>query len=334
VRLTRRTGAGNPVGADVVRGVGSSAISGAATALFGPDSIRGRILTAILNYEGSLYLVDSSLSPLPGFPVSAGGYSGPVLADVDGDGVRDIVLCGSQGIVAYNVGGTLLDNFPVSVPGNTLLRNPVIGDVDGDGKVEIVVPSVTGLVYAVTGKGTAVPGFPLLAGPAFTTQTLGGATASLLTSGGRIVLAVSSGDGSISAWVTGHYSGTPDPRLYPWPQYGRDSRHSGLDLRPLAIVSTETSFFPPDRTYNWPNPVYSGKTFFRFYVSQSSSVNIKIFDMAGDLVTTLSGQGTGGIDNEIPWDVSHVQSGIYFARVEAVSGGASGVKIVKVAVVK
>jgi hypothetical protein len=58
---------------------------------------------------------------------------------VDGDGVRDIVLCGTRGILAYNVGGTLLDNFPVSVPRNDLLRNPVVGDVDGDGKVEIIV---------------------------------------------------------------------------------------------------------------------------------------------------------------------------------------------------
>ena len=134
--------------------------------------------------------------------------------------------------------------------------------------------------------------------------------------------------------MTGHYSGSPDPKLYPWPQFGRDSRHSGLDLAPLTSISTVSSFFPPDRTYNWPNPVYSGQTFFRYFVKDNATVNIKIFDMAGDLVTTLTGQGTGGIDNEIPWDVSHVQSGIYFARIEASGGGTSGVKIVKVAVVK
>ncbi len=334
VRLTRRTGAGNSAAADVVRGVGTSAITGAAAGLFGPDSIRGRVLIAIVNDQGLLFLVDSSLSSVAGFPVSTGSVSAPVLADVDGDGVRDIVLCGSQGISAYNAGGTLLDNFPVSVPRNDLLQNPVVGDVDGDGNVEIVVPSYTGLVYAVTGKGSPVPGFPLLAGSTSPTVTFGGSAAAIMTSGGRIVLAVASGDGSISAWVTGHYTGSPIPKLYPWPQFGRDSRHSGLDLTPLAVVPTASAFFPPDRAYNWPNPVYSGKTFFRYFVSQNSSVNIKIFDMAGDLVTTLSGQGNGGLDNEISWDVSHVQSGIYFARIEATSGSSSGVKIVKVAVVK
>jgi hypothetical protein len=155
-----------------------------------------------------------------------------------------------------------------------------------------------------------------------------------MTVNGRIILAAASGDGSISAWITGHYSGSPDPRLYPWPQYGRDARHSGLDLTPLPFVAPTSAFFPPDRVYNWPNPVYSGKTFFRYFVRDNASVNVKVFDLAGDLVATLSGQGTGGIDNEIPWDVSHIQSGIYFARVEASSGGTSAVKIVKVAVVK
>ena len=334
VRLTRRTNAGNPAGSDIVRVVGTAAAFAPVTGLFGPDSVRGRILTAFVTLDGSLYLVDSSLTPVPGFPVSAEAVGQPVLADVDGDGVRDIVGCGGQGVYAYNLAGALLDNFPVIVPNGILLQSPLVGDVDGDGKVEIVVLSGKGLAYAFTGGGRPVSGFPLSVGPG---QPAGGGAAesgALLTTGGRIILAVASGDGSISAWITGHYAGSPDPRLYPWPQYGRDSRHGGLDITPLPYVSPASSFFPPERAYNWPNPVYDGKTFFRYFVKDNASVNIKIFDMAGDLVTTLTGQGAGGIDNEIPWDVSHIQSGIYFARIEASSGGSSGVKIVKVAVVK
>jgi hypothetical protein len=334
VRLTRRTNAGNALRPDVVRTVGTSSPFAAATGLFGPDAVRGRILTAILTNLGSLYLVDSTLTPLPGFPVSTGAAAGPVLADIDGDGIRDIVVCGGQGIYAYNVAGTLLDNFPFRVPQGNLLQSLLVGDVDGDGKVEIVAASGLGLVYAVTGKGSPAPGFPLSVGTGHPAGFGASESSALMTVGGRIVLAVASGDGSISAWVTGHYSGSPDPKLYPWPQYGRDSRHSGLDLTPLQVVPPASAFFPPDRVYNWPNPVYDGKTFFRYFVKDNATVNIKIFDMAGDLVTTLSGQGTGGIDNEIPWDASHVQSGIYFARIEASGGGTSGVKIVKVAVVK
>ena len=334
VRLTRRTSAGTPTRPDIVRALGTTTAFAPVTGLFGQDSVGGRILTAFLTLDGSLFLVDSSLSPVPGFPVSARAAGQPVLADVNGDGIRDIVVCGGQGISAYNISGALLDNFPVSVPGGVLLQSPVVGDVDGDGKVEIVVLSGNGLAYAFSGQGRPVSGFPLSVG---TGQPAGGGaaeSAAIMTAGGRIILAAASGDGSISAWITGRYSGPPDPKHYPWPQYGRDSRHSGLDLTPLQVAASPSAFFPPDRAYNWPNPVYDGKTYFRYFVNDNASVNIKIFDMAGDLVATLSGQGTGGIDNEIAWDASHVQSGIYFARIEASSGGTSGVKIVKVAVVK
>jgi len=339
VRLTVRGPDGKQLRQDVSRIFGDKGayFSPAVTGLFGPDTVRGRILTAFTTSAGGfLYLVDSTLTPVAGFPVPEAAYAGvtPILADLDGDGVRDILLAIGGKILAYNVSGVLLDNFPVQLPGAASVESLIAGDVDGDGRVEVVAVTGGGIAYAYNSQAKLAQGFPLALNGGSTNMPGPGESAALMTVGGRIILAVAGGDGSVSAWITGHYSGTPDPRLYPWPQYGRDSRHGGIDLTPLQGVSTASTFFPADRAYNWPNPVYNGRTFFRFFVSQTSSVNIKIFDMAGDLVTTLNGQGTGGIDNEIPWDVSHVQSGIYFARIEASSGASSAVKIVKVAVVK
>ena len=93
------------------------------------------------------------------------------------------------------------------------------------------------------------------------------------------------------------------------------------------VIPPGATFFPPDRAYNWPNPVYNGMTYFRYFVRDNSSVNIRIFDLAGDLVTTLNGQGTGGIDNEIAWDCSRIQSGVYFARLES-PGLAGGTRVI------
>ena len=335
VRITRRRPDGRTFVPDVVRRVTASGTYPAVTGLFGTDTLHARVLSALMTTDGLLYLLDSTLTPLPGFPVPIGAGGQPVIADVDGDGIRDIVVSSSKGLTAYNVSGAPLDNFPVVVPNALFLSTPLIGDVDGDGKVDIVTLNGDGLAYAFTGAGSLLPGFPLSIGAGHPSGLGVSESGAILTAGGNIILATVSGDGSVSAWVTGHYGSSPDPKLYPWPQAGRDSRHSSMDLTPLRpALPPSSAFFPPDRAYNWPNPVYSGTTYFRFFVRDNSSVSIRIFDMAGDLVTTLNGQGTGGIDNEIPWDVSRIQSGIYFARLEASSGASSAVKIIKVAVVK
>jgi hypothetical protein len=81
--------------------------------------------------------------------------------------------------------------------------------------------------------------------------------------------------------------------------------------------------------------VYDGKTFIRYFVKDNATVNVKVFDLAGDLVTTIANApGVGGVDNEIEWNVASVQSGIYFARIEANGAGGNGVAVVKIAVVK
>jgi hypothetical protein len=72
----------------------------------------------------------------------------------------------------------------------------------------------------------------------------------------------------------------------------------------------------------------------RYYVRDQASVTIKIFDMAGDLVTTLQGPGTAGMDNEVVWDLAGVGSGIYFAHIDAAGNAGSGSAVVKIAVVK
>jgi hypothetical protein len=69
-------------------------------------------------------------------------------------------------------------------------------------------------------------------------------------------------------------------------------------------------------------------------VRESATVQIKIYDMAGDLVTSLTGPGVGGMDNEVTWDLAGIQSGVYFAHIEAAGAGETGSAVVKIAVVK
>jgi hypothetical protein len=287
---------------------------------------------AITTTDGSIFLLDDNLNVLSGFPVKIPGtITAPAaLADLDGDGIRDIFAFSGNTIVAVNTTGVALDYFPVTIPSaDTLISAPIAGDVDGDGKVDVVGVTRGGLVVAYDRAGKPVRGFPLAAGR-------GAQSAALFTAADSAFLAVASGDdGSVSAWFTGKGAGASQTLNYPWPQFQRDAQHSGIDPTVLpAGVPLSSEFFPAARAYNWPNPVYDGKTFIRYYVKENATVRVKIYDLAGDLAADLSGNGQGGVDNEIAWDVSGVQSGIYFARIEASGSGGSGGATVKIAVVK
>jgi hypothetical protein len=141
------------------------------------------------------------------------------------------------------------------------------------------------------------------------------------------ILTAMSGDGYLYAW------GLPNVKATPWGNYRGNTQHTAFENSALTGKSI-SEFFPTSRAYNWPNPVYDGKTNIRFYVSENSNVEIKIFDMAGDLVDELRTNAIGGIDNEIEWNASKVQSGVYYAHIQADGANQSANAIIKIAVVK
>jgi FlgD Ig-like domain/FG-GAP-like repeat len=127
-----------------------------------------------LSYN-SLYAFDAAGNVLEGFPVSEAGYSysysQPILADIDGDGMRDIIYggCANGGAVfVVKNDGTYADGWFQTVD-NWIFANPALGDIDGDGELDIVigdqVSSGTPIdhIYAWHTDGTALLGFP--AGP-------------------------------------------------------------------------------------------------------------------------------------------------------------------------
>ncbi len=310
---------------------GKQIVRSASVGLFGTSE---RIVFA--TSDGFVFLIDKNLTPVSGFPVNTNAtiVQSPVLADIDGDGIRDIVVFAGNKICVYNYAGASLDNFPKQVlSSKPITSNPVVADVDGDGDVDIVAVTGEGLVVAYDKNGTMARGFPLQAGignqsvaafsiptPQLSTMEIGLAVAS-------------SEDGSVTAWKTGKVGGNSVPNL-PWPQYQHDAQHTGLATEPITGTPISSAFFPKERAYNWPNPVYGGKTFIRYFVKENATVKIKIFDLAGDLVTELNGPGVAGVDNEVEWNVGEVQSGVYLARIEANGAGKSEVVVVKVAVVK
>jgi hypothetical protein len=280
--------------------------------------------------DGFVYLVGESLDDRAGFPVRLGDSvsAPPAFADLNGDGSRDIIAFSGRTIHAISSAGSSLDYFPVTVTGTSpLASNPVVGDLSGAGVSSVLGVTREGLVVAYDAQGKTAPGFPLLAGR-------GPHTAAIIGRPDSVFVAVASaGDGSLSLWRTGSRAATHQDAA-DWAQYQGDASQYGVQVTAISGMPVTAEYFPPSRAYNWPNPAYDGRTFIRYFVGEPSAVHIKIFDTAGDLVKEMSGPGVGGVDNEVEWDVRDVQSGVYFARIEAQSGGQTGSAIVKIAIVK
>lgn len=248
--------------------------------------------------------------------------SGTAIADINNDGGRDIIVTAGRKIYAFNYNGFMLDNFPITVS-DTIASSPIIADVDGNGVLDVLASTKNNLINAYSANGKQVFGFPI--------SISNGATASMSiaqaiqTQSG--ILAAMSNDGYLYAWEL------PNVQSVTWGNYRGNAQHTAFENSQLTGRQI-SDYFPASRAYNWPNPVYDGKTNIRFYVSENSNVEIKIFDMAGDLVDQLKTYAVGGIDNEVEWNASKIQSGVYYAHIKADGASQSATKIIKIAIVK
>ena len=107
---------------------------------------------------------------------AAGSYSygtAPALADLDGDGVPEILVQTETAVNVWKGDGSVLPGWPVSTGAGNWLENagPVVGDVDGDGEPDVVALALkssgnVGDVLVFRADGSVL-------GPAFPKRLLG-----------------------------------------------------------------------------------------------------------------------------------------------------------------
>jgi hypothetical protein len=246
---------------------------------------------------------------------------------VDRDGGSDVVLLTKAKLYAFNPSGAIVPGYPVvATGGNTFVGFFLVGDISGDGSRDILAVESSGALVAYDGEGRLIDGFPVQYGVAG--ETLPGL---FRTTGGKIGIVGVTEPGALQAVEVNE---TYDPTTIGWSQFLKDAGHAGNDGSGISRISPPSDFLPASRVYNWPNPVYGSTTQIRYYTPEAATIRIKIFDLAGAKVAELQGRSIGGVDGEVTWDVSNVQSGVYLARIEASGTSRTQVAIIKIAIVK
>lgn len=248
------------------------------------------------------------------------------LGDLKNDGENYIIFSNGNKIESINFTGASADNFPFEDPNKIgFTGTPLTSDIDGTNHSEIISFTADGRIFAIDGSsGKMVPGFPISSG-----SMLRSTPSIFVDDQNKISIAVLNNKNNFSAWEIGPTEGS---------KFWSEENGSNFNTASVGAASIDNSineFFPVSRAYNYPNPVYDGSTNIRYFVSEDAKINIKIFDLAGDYVAELNDNAQGGFDNETQWNVSNIQSGIYLARIEALSSnGKTENAIIKIAVVK
>ncbi len=253
-------------------------------------------------------------------------FGQPIALDLDKDGVMDILPTFDNKLYAINRSGAVLDYFPVKA-GDHPLRDvyPVAADFDGNGIMDVALSDNDSRIIFHNGKGASVAGTPLAVG-----EKIVGSPA-VFEYDGKMALAFITDDHVLYAYsFSGDWSGD----RVAWGQERFNSRRTNVQVATYPLEPISEEFLPENRAYNWPNPVYDGITHIRYYLSEHADVSIDIYEMNGDRVSSFSGPGIGGVDNEIAWDVSGLQSGVYLGRIEARGENKTNVVFIKIAVVK
>lgn len=252
------------------------------------------------------------------------------------------IFVGNNRLFLFNFNLTLSENFPVQL--NTPARDirltipPLVAPLPDENQETVqgmVVAEPTGVIHAFDFGGNRLPDFPLATGDSITTSP-----AVLDIDGdGDVELACITRRGNLYVWDFGSSMASAFSESF-WTQvWGNEANQNQPgpatgQVEPPLPFQSETSLMPAEKVYNWPNPNAGDFTFIRYWLGQAARVSIKIYDTAGDLVKEMEGPGLAGTDNEVRWDLSGVQSGIYFARIRAKSGSQEATRFIKIAVVK
>lgn len=270
-------------------------------------------LFAEITADGQLFVTTDSLT-LSGLENL--GLETISTIDLDRDGKAEILASDRKGTVyAFNANMTMESGFPVPLNATSA----VLGrDLLGNAHPELVIQADSSDILVLDWQGEVL--YRLANPKGSQLRMLGqyqGRNSIASESAVWLFDSLSVTQGNEWSYVHG------DPA-------NRRRLEASLDTTP---VMTER-LIDSRRTYNYPNPAKKNSTTIRVFVESAERIEIIIYDVAGFYIDTLTMESpVRGEINEVVWDVSGVDSGVYFANVLATRGVKSQNKILKISVV-
>ncbi|HOG31712.1 MAG TPA: S8 family serine peptidase [Candidatus Syntrophosphaera sp.] len=263
-------------------------------------STSGHILA--YNHDGTVH-----------FQKSVGGQikTGAVVADVNNDGNKEIIVIGAAGVVnVLTTAGADLPGTPINV-GQAVECTPTVAYFDGDNMAGIIFGDTNGYVHSVRIDGTESPNFPLrINGNVKTSAALG-----------DIDL-----DGDLDIVIPNDASfyviDVKRPaQSIPWHCYLGTYNRAGNSYQTTPVADNSIPELNTRLHGNFPNP-FNPSTVICFELAESGPVTLEIYNQKGQLVSTLVDANLPAGNHSAAWNGTDasgdaVSSGVYFYRMRS-----------------
>lgn len=275
----------------------------------------------IVQCLNSIYVFDSENQILPGFPyVHDMQSTAPLtIADWDQNGTLELLISSDRGVAVIDYSGSLVSPASLSLAASDSLAfssGVLVADIDHDGKNEILGAFSNNRLMCWDSDFRSKPGFPVsFAKPSRNLPILAEA------SDGQIYAWLACDDGSI------HRQLLPSANLNDFKpgwdtEYGNLKRTASRGLSGLTNQYESSELFVPGELYIFPNPlksIYDQKLTLNVMTSKDSELEVRIFDIKGNLIHSQKGQAKAYLRNRdlIQIPAEKLGSGVYIAVVSA-----------------
>ena len=232
------------------------------------------------------------------------------LGDIDQDGLDELIQINNGTISIINNNGISVNGFPIN---DNFYGVPLIVDIinQSEGNYPEIICKNGNKISLISYTGEILFNFPIYDSEhelfvMFDSQN----NTINLYNGNRVFYFNNTNENGI-------YWANSKSTTYNYPIIQGPSINDRRFLQQNIVDTELDNGIDIDRVYNYPNP-FSNQTSFRFYVANANSISINIYDVRGMMIENLYADNLIQNEyNEIQWDASGLNPGLYFADLKS-----------------